>query len=184
MFAQCHEYYDLSIRNIFCGLFWLMVRELFLTCAILKLEFWQLQSQRGSMSELIRMSFSVERELYQRVEKAFRAQGYSNRSEFVRDVLRDKLVEGHRDSGQEVLGTIMLVYDHHIPTLTRELTRLQHDHEDSVLATTHLHVTHDVCAEMIMVKGEARHLNDLVNSMRRLKGVFHSTLSISSVDLV
>ena len=132
------------------------------------------------MSDLIRLSVSIEKPLYDRLEKLVQQSGYTNRSEFVRDMIREKLVDVEWSSDRRVVGTLTLIYDHHRRGLTARLTDLQHDHHAAVLATTHVHLTHDLCAEMILIKGKASHIRNLADRIRRLKGVLHAELSMAS----
>ena len=132
------------------------------------------------MSDLVRLSMSLEKPLYDRLERLVRQSGYSNRSEFVRDMIRQKLVELEWSADKRVVGTLTLVYNHHRRGLTEKLTRLQHDHHSAVLATTHVHLTHDLCAEMILIRGKAGSIRKLADRMRQQKGVLHSELSMAS----
>jgi CopG family nickel-responsive transcriptional regulator len=133
------------------------------------------------MPELVRLSLSLESSLMNRLEKLVEESGYTNRSEFIRDLIRDKLV--HRqweDEQSEVVGVVSMVYDHHARQLSERLTEIQHDHHDAVLATTHVHLDHDHCAEMIMMKGNARSLHLLADQLRQQRGVLHASLSLGS----
>lgn len=132
------------------------------------------------MSDLIRLSVSIEKPLYDRLEKLVQRSGYTNRSEFVRDMIREKLVDVEWSADRRVVGTLTLIYDHHRRGLTARLTDLQHDHHTGVLATTHVHLTHDLCAEMILIKGRASHVRNLADRVRQLKGVLHAELSMAS----
>jgi len=135
------------------------------------------------MSDLVRLSLSLEKPLFDRLEKLVKGSGYSNRSEFVRDMIRRQLVEGEWAKDQEVLGTVTLVYDHHRRRLTEKLTDLQHHHHNAVLVATHVHLTHDLCAEVILIKGKARRIRKLADLMRQQKGVLHTELSMSSTGV-
>lgn len=132
------------------------------------------------MPGLVRVSFSIEEPLYRRLEKLLGDSGYTNRSEFIRDMVRGRLVEKEWDKNAQALGTITLVYDHHSRTLSKRLTALQHKHHHAVLATTHVHMDARLCAEMIMMKGRARDIERLSNELRQEKGVLHANLSMSS----
>ena len=132
------------------------------------------------MSDLIRLSVSIEKPLYDRLEKLVQRSGYTNRSEFVRDMIREKLVDVEWSSDRRVVGTLTLIYDHHRRGLSARLTDLQHDHPTAILATTHVHLTHDLCAEMILIKGKASHVRSLADRVRQLKGVLHAELSMAS----
>ena len=132
------------------------------------------------MSDLVRMSVSIEKPLLERLERLARQSKYSNRSEFIRDLIRSRLVEQEWERNEEALGTVTLIYNHHIRQLSEKLTDLQHDHHGAVLATTHIHLDRHLCAEMIMIKGPAAQIRRLADLMRRQKGVLHTSLSMSS----
>ncbi|UCD29477.1 MAG: nickel-responsive transcriptional regulator NikR [Planctomycetota bacterium] len=132
------------------------------------------------MPDLIRLSLSIENSLYDRLEKMVKQSGYTNRSEFVRDMIRRQLVEKEWEKGKEVLATITLVYDHHKPNLTEKLTHMQHHHHGKVLASTHVHLDKAVCAEMILVKGKVGEVRRLADKMRQQKGVLHAEMSMTS----
>ena len=81
------------------------------------------------MSNLVRLSLSIERPLLKRLERMVKQSGYTNRSEFIRDMVRDCLVKKEWEGDEEVVGTVTLLYDHHVRRLTEKLTDLQHDIE-------------------------------------------------------
>ncbi len=132
------------------------------------------------MSDLVRLSMSIEKPLYDKLEKLVSQSRYTNRSEFLRDMIRDHLVEREWKSNEELLGTISMVYDHHQRGLSARLTELQHDFFGNILATTHIHLDHHHCAEMIMVKGKAEDIQRLADDMQRQRGVLHAKLAMSS----
>ncbi|MCK4342968.1 MAG: nickel-responsive transcriptional regulator NikR [Phycisphaerae bacterium] len=133
------------------------------------------------MSELVRLSISLEKSLHQQLERLVKKSRYTNRSEFVRDLIRQQLVEDQwADKRQEVIGTITIIYDHHARQLAEKLVDIQHDHHDNVLATTHVHLSHDLCAEMIMVRGGADRIRRIADQLRRQRGVLHTELAMSS----
>lgn len=132
------------------------------------------------MSDLIRLSMSIEKSLAKHLDELAAASQYANRSEFLRDLVRNAAVEKQWKHDEEVLGTLTLLYDHHQRGLTGKLTAIQHDHGGEILAATHLHLSHHLCAEMIMVRGKASEVKRLADSMKNLKGVLHAALSMSS----
>ncbi len=132
------------------------------------------------MSDLVRLSLSIEKPLYDRLEKMVARSGYTNRSEFVRDMIRRQLVEQEWDANAEVLGSITLIYDHHQRQLGEKLTDIQHDHHKAVLAATHVHLSHDLCAEVILVRDKASHVRALADALRQQKGVLHAELSTAT----
>jgi len=133
------------------------------------------------MPELVRLSISLEAPLYEQLERLVESSGYTNRSEFVRDMIRNTLVEQTwSDAHQEVVGTITMVYDHHQRRLADRLVDIQHEHHDQILATTHVHLSHDLCAEMIMVRGLPERVRQIADALRQQRGVLHAALALSS----
>jgi CopG family nickel-responsive transcriptional regulator len=129
---------------------------------------------------LVRLSLSIEEPLYLKLEKLVKENGYTNRSEFVRDLVRDRLVSDEWASGEDVIGTITLIYEHGRRELSEKLTDLQHHHHGNVLAATHLHLSETLCAEMIMVRGATQDIKHLFDHMRKQRGVLHSGITMSS----
>ncbi len=132
------------------------------------------------MSKLSRLSFTIEDSLLKEMERLVKQRRYANRSEFIRDMIRAELVEQEWSAGEEALGTITLIYNHHFHHLNEKLTELQHEHFGTVMATTHIHLDKHLCAEMIMLRGNANQIRQLADLMRQQKGVLHAALSMSS----
>ncbi|MDA8065211.1 MAG: nickel-responsive transcriptional regulator NikR [Thermaerobacter sp.] len=133
------------------------------------------------MKKLVRFGVSMEEELLQRFDRLLEAKGYPNRSEALRDLVRSDLVEHDWESGQaEVAGTITLVYDHHKADLESWLTRTQHASHRLILATTHIHLDHDNCLEVLIVRGQPAQIRALANRLTGAKGVKHGRLTIST----
>ncbi len=132
------------------------------------------------MSELVRLSFSIEENLLEKLENIVKEKGYDNRSEFIRDIIRSMVVTDEWDANNEVIATITLVFDHHKKELGKKLTKIQHKSHDIIIASTHVHLSHDICAEMIMVQGSSKSVNELTNQLRKQKGVLHAGLTMSS----
>lgn len=132
------------------------------------------------MGELVRMSISIEDDLLERLDRLVTESRYTNRSEFIRDMIRDSLVQREWDRDEEVVGTLTLLYDHDARGLSDRLTDIQHDHHGCVLASTHVHLDRHLCAEMILLRGRAAELKDVADLLRQQKGVLHSSLSVGS----
>ncbi len=132
------------------------------------------------MSDLARLSFSIEMPLLKRLEKLVRSGKYANRSEYIRDLIRARLVEKEWERNEEALGTITIVYDHPSRKLSDKLVDVQRRHHREVLAATHVHLDQHLCAEAILVKGRAERIRELADELRRQKGVLHAALSMSS----
>jgi CopG family nickel-responsive transcriptional regulator len=136
------------------------------------------------MSDLVRFTVSIEKPLFDKLEKEVAAHSYRNRSEFVRDMVRNYLVDQEWQTGDELLGTISLLYDHHTRGLTERLTEEQHHFHGTVLATTHVHLDQHLCAEMIMVRGQGKDIQALADRLRREKGVLHAKLATGTTGAV
>jgi CopG family nickel-responsive transcriptional regulator len=132
------------------------------------------------MTNLTRLSFSIERSLEEKLEELVVSDGYGNRSEFIRDLIRDRLVEKEWVKNGEAVGTITLVFDHHARGVGSKLTDLQHDHHDVVLAATHVHLDRQLCAEVIICRGQSSVIREIAARLRQQKGVLHGALSMSS----
>ncbi len=134
------------------------------------------------MSELSRFGVSVEDELLQSYDQLIAGQGYANRSEALRDLMRDALVKSKieelAETG-EILGSLTLVYDHHANDLTEKMNNLQHDFHNLIVSVLHVHISHDDCMEVIVLRGQAREIRALADALLSLKGVKHGRLFVT-----
>ena len=136
--------------------------------------------------DLCRIGVAINQELLAQFDKLIQKRGYTNRSEAFRDLIRSELVKERWDSpNSEVFGTVTLVYDHHVRLLTERLTELQHKHHSSIISATHVHLDHDNCLEVILVRGRAAVVEKLANALIATKGVKHGrfTATTSGRDL-
>ncbi|MDW8032414.1 MAG: nickel-responsive transcriptional regulator NikR [Aquificaceae bacterium] len=129
------------------------------------------------MGKTTRFCISLPEELLEELDKRVIKRGYSSRSELVRDLIRDLLSQEKWQENQEVLGVLSLIYDHHDKELIYRLLDLQHRYHVNVLCSTHLHLDHDSCLEVIVIRGKADQLETLSNSIGGLRGVKLSKLS-------
>ncbi|MBT9167976.1 MAG: putative nickel-responsive regulator [Syntrophomonadaceae bacterium] len=133
------------------------------------------------MTELVRFGVSMNEQLLKMFDKKIVARGYANRSEAVRNLIRNRLVEMEwEDENQEVAGTITLVYDHHVRGLSHLLTELQHNWHELILVTTHVHLDHHNCLEILVIKGPAGKVREVADRLVGVKGVKHGQLTITS----
>jgi len=138
--------------------------------------------QKRKMSDLLRFGVSVEEELLQNFDRVIGGQGYANRSEALRDLMRDALVKSRLDDAPEtgdVLGSLTLVYDHHANDLTDKMNDLQHDFFNFIVSVLHVHISHDDCLEVIVLRGEIRQVRLLADTLLSLKGVKHGNLFVT-----
>ncbi len=134
------------------------------------------------MADLSRFGVSAEEELLQSFDRLIAGQGYANRSEALRDLMRDALVKSRVEASPEngeVLGSLTLVYDHHASDLTDKMNELQHNHHDLVVSVLHVHVNHDDCMEVIVLRGSLRAIRHLSDGLLSLKGVKHGRLFVT-----
>lgn len=133
------------------------------------------------MAGLTRFGVSINHELLDRFDNEIDKKGYSNRSEAIRDLIRDHLVELEwADHEEEVAGTITLVYNHHTRGLSELLTELQHSYHQVILSTMHVHLDHHNCLEVLIIKGQAGKAREVANRLLSVKGVLHGKLSVTS----
>ena len=135
------------------------------------------------MSDIVRFSVSVEEKLLEQFDKYCKEEQFATRSEAVRQLIRDMLTRRAWESGsQDVAGTLTLVYDHHRPQLRDHLMKLQHDHTDLIVSSMHAHLSHDVCLEVIILRGPAGKLQKIASRLKGLKGISKGELVIGSAD--
>jgi CopG family transcriptional regulator, nickel-responsive regulator len=132
------------------------------------------------MSSLIRTGISLEQELLEKFDKVVQQKGYGSRSEAIRDLVRDHFVEEDVVSNKVVVATLTLIYDHHQPKLSEHLVAAQHDYQGQVLATTHVHLDHHNCLEVIILKGRGRDAKKFADKLLSLKGVKHGKLVLTN----
>lgn len=132
------------------------------------------------MSELVRFTVSIEKPLFRKLEKLVKEAQYVNRSEYIRDMIRDNIVDLDWETDDVQLGTISLTYNHHTRGLTERLIEIQHHFHGKILANTHVHLANHICAEMVMVQGTGREIKSLADHLRREKGVLHARLAVGS----
>ena len=128
-----------------------------------------------------RISISIEQELLESLDELVASRRYANRSEAVRDLIRARLVEQQWKGNRAVIGTITLLYDHHVPNLPHKLTHLQHDSKARVISTMHVHLDHSNCLEVIVVRGRSRDVAALAHELISARGVRHGELTATSV---
>lgn len=132
------------------------------------------------MGELFRFGVSAEEDLLASFDRLIAGQGYGNRSEALRDLMRDALVRSHMETPprgkSDVLGSLTLVYDHHARDLADRMADIQHDHHGLVISVLHVHVSHDDCLEVVAMRGRADDVRAMAESLLSLKGVKHGKL--------
>jgi CopG family transcriptional regulator, nickel-responsive regulator len=130
---------------------------------------------------LVRFGVSIEHDLITKFDRYITKAGYGTRSEAIRDLIRARLVEeGIQDPKAAATGVLSLVYDHHQRELEDHLTGLQHDHHEQIISTTHVHLDHHNCLEVILLKGSAGEIRAIGAALASFKGVKHSSLNLTT----
>jgi len=132
------------------------------------------------MSDIVRFGVSLEKELLEKFDRLITEKSYSNRSEAIRDLIREELVKREWTEGKEVTGSVTLVFDHHKRELMNILTDIQHDFYQLIISSQHVHLDHDNCLEIIVVRGRPREVKKLADKLRATKGVKYGALSIAT----
>jgi CopG family nickel-responsive transcriptional regulator len=133
------------------------------------------------MSNLARFGISLEKNLLKEFDRLIKEKNYSNRSEAIRDLIRDSLVKEEWKKGKEVAGAISIVYDHHKRELMDVIVDIQHDYQDMIVASQHAHLDHYNCLEVIIVKGKSDNIKALADKLRSVKGVKHGSLTLTTL---
>ncbi len=129
---------------------------------------------------LKRFTVSLEDNLLEAFDRYIQAKSYSNRSEAIRDLIRKAFVKKEWEADKSVMGVISLVYDHHQHQLQEKVTEVQHDFHHQIVSTTHVHMDHHNCLEVIIVRGTAIEIQELADKLIALRGVRDGHLAMSS----
>ncbi|MCI0497138.1 MAG: nickel-responsive transcriptional regulator NikR [Thermoplasmata archaeon] len=130
-----------------------------------------------------RVGVSLEPELLRLFDDLRLRKGYGNRSEAIRDLVRRALIEtGTEPADAPVIGTLTFIYDHHIGDCSDQLLHVQHDHHESIQSTTHVHIDHDFCLEVLIVRGRSVDVRRLADAILAVKGVKHGELVVTTTS--
>lgn len=133
------------------------------------------------MERTTRFGVSIEANLLNKFDKLIDKIGYNNRSEAIRDLIRDRLVaEEWKTEDKETVGILGLVYNHEIRELTENLTRIQHQHIDLIVSSTHIHLDHHNCLEVIVMKGKSSLIKKTADELLSTRSVKHGQLIMTT----
>jgi CopG family nickel-responsive transcriptional regulator len=132
------------------------------------------------MSDLYRFGISLEKDLINAFDRHISAKRYQNRSEAIRDLIREELSQKNWTEGGLVAGAVVITYDHHKRELVGKLMDIQHDFQETIISTQHVHLEHHLCLEILAVKGKARLVQKLADSIKSLVGVKQVSMSIAN----
>jgi CopG family transcriptional regulator, nickel-responsive regulator len=132
-------------------------------------------------SELMRFGVSMEEDLLEKFDELCAARGYRNRSEAIRDMVRNLLIErALQEESTEGVGTLTLVYNHHQRELEEKLTNYQHDHLNEIISTVHVHLSRHLCLEVLILRGKAKEIRKVADGLIATKGVQHGKLVLTT----
>ncbi len=129
---------------------------------------------------LVRFGVSLPKELIERFDSYIHRKKYTNRSEAIRDLIRGALIEEEITSNKNVIGVLHIIYDHHQRELSDKLNDIQHDQHDLIISTTHVHLDHKNCLEVILLKGKVEAIRSLSEKIIAAKGVKNGKLYLTS----
>lgn len=133
-----------------------------------------------AMAELTRTGVSIEEDLLQQFDRVIAKRGYKNRSEAIRDLIRESLVSEAIDRNKQVVATLSMIYDHHRPNLSNKLNEIQHHSHGNVMAATHVHLDADNCLEVVIMRGRSGEVKHLADHMLAMRGVKHGKLVLTT----
>lgn len=133
------------------------------------------------MSDIIRFGVSIDQDLLENYDRLINERGYATRSEALRDLIRETLIQQKIESQSETeaLGSLTIVYDHHASNLLKEMAQIQHSYHELILSVMHLHVSHNDCLELIALRGVVAEIVELANGLLSLKGIKNGKLFLT-----
>jgi CopG family nickel-responsive transcriptional regulator len=133
------------------------------------------------MGDTTRFGISIDSDLLDSFDRLISRKGYQNRSEAIRDLIRAAIVEEKTDAGhEEMVGTITMVYNHHVRDLADKLTEQQHHHHHQIISTLHIHLDAHNCLEVLALKGSCAEIKQIADELLGVKGVKHGKLFLTS----
>ena len=131
---------------------------------------------------VVRFSVSLEEELLKELDLYVSDNNFANRSQGLRHLIEKNIVEKKWQCNNIVAGAIVMIYDHHKKEILTRSNEIQHKYFDVILSSQHYHLSHDMCLEIIAVKGKAKILTELSDKLISIKGIKHGKLLMSKTD--
>ena len=136
------------------------------------------------MSDIVRFGISLEKTLLDTFDSLIKRRKYTNRSEAIRDLIRQELLKQEWEEDRQVAGAITFMYDHHQRDLLNKIIDVQHDYQDVIQSSQHIHLDHYNCLEIVAIKGNSSTVRRLADSLNALRGVKHGSLSVSGTGKI
>ncbi|MDO5581812.1 MAG: nickel-responsive transcriptional regulator NikR [Planctomycetia bacterium] len=134
------------------------------------------------MGKMTRISISVDEDLLKNFDAFVAERNFPTRSEAMKNIMRDALIQEEWTKGDFVAGNISLVYDHHKPGIVQKLLDSQHDFCEEIVCSQHVHLDHFNCMEIIVLRGKGHRIREILNRLRQIKGLKNIVLTMSGVD--
>jgi CopG family nickel-responsive transcriptional regulator len=132
------------------------------------------------MGKTVRFGISLDEQLLFNFDQLIERKKYTNRSEAIRDLIRTSLVENKSESTEEAIGTVTLIFNHHVRDLSDKLTEQQHSHHDQIISSLHVHLDAHNCLEVLVVRGTAQEIRQIADELIGVKGVKHGKLVMTT----
>ncbi len=132
------------------------------------------------MGQLVRFGVSLDGQLLGEFDRLIDEKGYATRSEAIRDLIRADLVQEEWAGNRETVATVTIVYDHHVRDLTEKLTEEQHRSQQLIVSSLHVHLDHDHCLEVLVLRGKGADIRRVADVLIGTKGVKHGKLAMTT----
>jgi CopG family nickel-responsive transcriptional regulator len=132
------------------------------------------------MGKIVRFGISLDERLLIDFDHLIEQKRYTNRSEAIRDLIRSSLVENQSESDEEAIGTVTLIYNHHVRDLSDKLTEHQHAHHDQIISSLHVHLDAHNCLEVLIIRASAMAIKQIADELIGVKGVKHGKLVMTT----
>lgn len=134
------------------------------------------------MDKIIRKGIAFDPEQLKLFDNLIKKKGYKNRSEAIRDIIRNELIEEQQENPEaDMMATLTIVYDHHEHHVQDELTHIQHHHSNLIRSSLHIHINHDNCLEVIIFEGKVKNIKRLADEIVAAKGVKNGKLVMTNI---
>jgi len=132
---------------------------------------------------IIRFGVSIEEKLLKKFDSVIAGKGYVNRSEAVRDLIRDLLeTDDLADAEAEVIGTLTFIYSHDVREISDKLNDIQHHHYTAIISSTHIHMDEHNCMEVLILRGKACEIQTISDNLLSLKNIRHGKLTTTAAS--
>ena len=129
------------------------------------------------MDKVVRTGISFEPKLLKLFDKFLKDKGYTNRSEAINDIIRDRITHSH---GDQIVGTIKVIYDQRVGHYSKNVSNLQHDYHCQIVSSMHTYLDHHICLELIVVKGSIERIRKLLEKIKETEGVREAVLILDN----